>query len=280
MNNTIEVAIVMDITGSMQQWIDSACETVLESFATLQAEQPDATFRLGCVCYRDFGDRVPFVVSPFTNDLQLVQTTLKGARASGGDDNAEDIAGALEKVLELEWSNDKDDNKDDNNDNTTKLVLWVADAPAHGIKYHIATVSDRFPNGDPQKREPFNQVKEMAQRGIDFTMFRINNSIDKMVEEFSNAYHEVKQNAVPGEFDATFTLLDITKQDSDVSEPDVSDHLTSGYIDLTSYASYASSSSYASSDTYASSPSSSVFRTATETAVRSAISKRSVPKTS
>lgn len=250
--NNIEVAIVMDVTGSMQRWIDSAYETVLESFATLQKEHPDASFRLGCVCYRDIGDSVPFVVSPFTNDLQLVKTTLKETRASGGDDTAEDIAGALEKVLDMEWS-----------ENAIKIVLWVADAPAHGTKYHALTLGDRFPKGDPNGREPSVQVKTLAKRDIDLTMFRVDHSIDKMVEIFANVYDEAKAEAPPGEFDATFTLLDIAKQEHLFSSMSASSSLTSGFIDLASY------------DTYRSAAPTAIFRTATEDAVRSAISKRS-----
>lgn len=226
----VEVAIVMDVTGSMQKWIDIARDTVLQSFATLQSENPNSQFKLACVCYRDIGDENPFVVLPFTTDLHSVQNSLRNTRAVGGDDTAEDIAGALEQVLNLQWCVDP---------NASRVVLWVADAPAHGTKYHSATVGDRFPKGDPQNREPSEQVRELAMRDIDLTVFRVDNSIDKMIEVFSGVYESVNNGS-------TFTLLDIARQEKDLAPPPplpslsssasiFSSDLTSGYIDLASY---------------------------------------------
>jgi len=219
-NKKIEVAIVMDVTGSMQQWIDASCETVLDAFSTLQNENPESLFRLACVCYRDFGTDDPFVIVPFTEDITKVQNTLKNTKASGGHDKAEDVAGALEKVLELEWSED-----------TCKLILWVCDAPAHGNKYHSSIVDDRYPKGDPHGREPIEQMKELYLKGIDFTIFRICKSIDKMVEIFSSIYEDEEK--------ATFTLLDLVKQGETSINKSIyeygADSIMSGFIDLSTY---------------------------------------------
>lgn len=222
--NKIEVAIVMDVTGSMQQWIDAARDTVLEAFSTLQNENANSSFRLACVCYRDFGDIEPFVIVPFTEDISSVQNTLKNTKASGGSDTSEDVAGALEKVLELEWTEDTTD--------TCKLILWVCDAPAHGNKYHSPTIDDRYPKGDPNGREPSEQIKELYLKGIDFTIFRICKSIDKMVEIFSSIYQLNEK--------ATFTLLDLIKQEEnskDYRSRAFSDDsgIISGFIDLSTY---------------------------------------------
>lgn len=221
--NKIEVAIVMDVTGSMQQWIDAARDTVIESFSTLQSENSSALFRLACVCYRDFGDEVPFVIAPFTEDISSVQNTLKNTKASGGSDQAEDVAGALEKVLELNWSDD-----------TSKLILWVCDAPPHGNKYHSILIDDRYPKGDPKGREPSEQVKQLYLKGVDFTMFRICKSIDKMVEIFSSIYNQNDESV-------TFTLLDVTKQAENSRYRSIridtydTKSLISGFIDLSTY---------------------------------------------
>lgn len=218
-NKTIEVAIVMDVTGSMQQWIDASYETVLEAFSTVQNENPESLFRLACVCYRDFGEDEPFVIVPFTEDISKVQNTLKNTKASGGSDKAEDVAGALEKVLELEWSED-----------TCKLILWVCDAPAHGNKYHSPIVDDRYPKGDPLGREPSDQIKEVYLKGIDFTIFRICKSIDKMVEIFFSIYEDDEK--------ATFTLLDLVKQEISINKSIYEyceNSIMSGFIDLSSY---------------------------------------------
>ena len=175
-------------------------------------------FRLAYISYRDFGDDIPFIFVPFTEDISNVQNTIKNTRASGGSDQAEDIAGALEKVLQLEWSKD-----------ACKLILWVCDAPAHGNKYHLITVDDRYPKGDPKGLEPSEQIKELSLMGIDFTMFRINKSIDKMIEIFSSIY---KVNE-----DVVFTLLDVIKQEEDHIDHinHINSSILSGFIDLSTY---------------------------------------------
>ena len=198
----VDVVVVLDATGSMQTWIDSARTTVLEAFAELQRNFPLARFRLGCVCYRDIGDRTPFVIMPLSSDFDAVQLALRKVHASGGNDTAEDVAGALQALLELEW-----------NAVATKTVLWVADAPAHGLAYHGPTVGDRFPKGDPEGREPSVQVRTMAERGMDLTLFRIDASMDKMIERFAEAYQGTE---------ATFTMLDVVKQAALMAEADPS----------------------------------------------------------
>lgn len=244
-NKEIEVVIVMDSTGSMQQWITDACQTVLDAFKTLQQESPSSVFRLACVCYRDFSDEEPFIVVPFTEDILHVQNTLKKVKAFGGGDEAEDVAGALEKVLELDWK-----------ENTVKLVLWVADAPAHGNNYHLLNVGDKYPRGDPNGRDPLQQIQTIFSKGIDLTMFRINRSMDKMIELFSSVYQHSDH--------PQFMLLDVVKQDAYQGKEE-----RSGYIDLSSYESpYAACTSYTS-------PSTAIFRSATEEAVRKTIYKSS-----
>jgi Mg-chelatase subunit ChlD len=95
--NNIDVVIVMDCTGSMQKWINAAKDTVLEAFHNIREKYPESFIRLGLVCYRDIGDYEPFIISPITESIETIQDVLKGVRATGGNDEAEDIAGAFEK---------------------------------------------------------------------------------------------------------------------------------------------------------------------------------------
>jgi hypothetical protein len=229
-DNKVDVVLVMDVTASMQTWINSAKETVLASFAELRDSHPDSAFRLGCVCYRDFprkqyldarfnidhfnniDDNQQYIVVPLSDDIESVQRRFQTMKAVGGDDTAEDVAGGLQHLLELNWNSEED---------VAKIILWVCDAPAHGNRYHTNTVDDRFPKGDPNGREPFDQVKELAIRGIDMTIFRVDKSMDKMIDEFSNAYQQAGN-------DSTFTMLNLVssqkledKHDFDLAEMDV-----------------------------------------------------------
>jgi hypothetical protein len=120
--------------------------------------------------------------------------------------------------------------------NSIKIVLLVTDAPAHGLRYHTITVGDRFPNGDPNEKEPYDQVREMAFMGIDLTIFRIKDIVNTMIEEFQKAF--VGTNSV-------LTVLDLKKQDDGndgnkegVSAFSSSLSLINGFIDLSSYDEY------------------------------------------
>jgi hypothetical protein len=192
----VDVLIVMDITGSMQSWINSARDTVLGAFDTIQKQYPNSHIRLGLVCYRDIGDDERYVLHPLTENISDVQRVLKEVVAKGGDDAAEDVAGALENVLEIF-------REPRPSISPIRTVLFVTDAPAHGLRYHHITVADRFPKGDPDGREPYDQIRELAEMDVDMTVFRVNSTVDKMIEEFEMAYKNTE---------GTLTVLDVTKQ--------------------------------------------------------------------
>ena len=187
----VDVCIVMDVTGSMGNYLKASRDTVLEAFDTLRNMHPECTFRLSFVAYRDFGDKEQFVVVPFTEDIKNVRDQISVIKAYGGDDAPEDVAGALEKVRELDWTGQ------------VKTIFFVADAPAHGTDYHHITMGDRYPRGDPQGRDPKQQLSVLASLGIDFTIFRVTSQIDKMIEQFDVAYKEKS---------GLFTVLDVEKQ--------------------------------------------------------------------
>lgn len=228
--HNIDVVIGMDATGSMGSWINAARDTVLEAFTNLRAEYADANFRIGLVCYRDHGDREQYVTHPLTDQIEDVQNQLRSVIATGGNDTSEDVAGGLRHITEIFRASPSE--------NPTRILLFVADAPAHGLRYHSPTVGDRFPKGDPNGLEPFDQARELATMGVDMTLFRISKEMDKMIEEFAAAY-----NTGNGEH-GTFVMLDVVSQGVSYASSSssassfgsiVPSPITSGYIDLASY---------------------------------------------
>ncbi len=192
--NYVDVIIGMDATGSMGGWINAARDTVLQAFEDLRVTHPNSHFRLGVVCYRDYGDKERFVIQPLTSDIPTVQNALRGVAAQGGNDTAEDVAGGMYHIL-AQFREPNPDSAD-----PTRVLLFVSDAPAHGARYHSPTVGDRYPKGDPDGRDLFDTVRQLAEMGVDMTLFRINSSVDKMIEEFAVAFQGTE---------STFTLLDI-----------------------------------------------------------------------
>jgi len=183
----------MDCTGSMGSWIAAAKETALSTADKIRAEAPRATFRLGFQGYRDYGDSLSVI--PLTEDVASVRSQLASVAASGGADAAEDVAGGLKMLLETPVRAE------------TKICLFVADAPAHGMRYHDINVGDNYPKGDKNGLEPSEQMKEVARRGWDFYFIRINSSTDKMVGVFHEAYESAKASE-----EQTFMVIDLQAQ--------------------------------------------------------------------
>jgi hypothetical protein len=190
---TMDVCIGMDVTGSMGTWIHASRDSVIEAVNELRTTFPNCVFRMSFVAYRDFGDEIPFVIIPFTEDVQSVQREISMIKATGGNDTPEDVAGALEHITALDWSSEK------------KLVFFVADAPPHGTDYHSITMGDRYPEGDPNGRNPKHQMAILGSMGIDFTIFRVTSQIDMMIEAFAESYKDEKATGL-------FKVLDVEKQ--------------------------------------------------------------------
>lgn len=71
-----------------------------------------------------------------------LQNFIARSNAMGGGDGAEDVAGGLKKALSLTWKGD------------TRIIIHIADAPAHGAEYS-GGISDNWPGPqDPDRMLP------------------------------------------------------------------------------------------------------------------------------
>ena len=125
----IDVVFAVDTTGSMGGLIDGAKRTVWSIANHIKKTDPNADIRIGLVAYRDVTDA--YVTRPFalTTDLDAVFAELSGYEASGGGDNPEHVAAALDVSLhQMKWR-----------EQAKKLVFVVGDAPpaerADGLRY-------------------------------------------------------------------------------------------------------------------------------------------------
>jgi hypothetical protein len=199
MSTLVHIAIVLDCTGSMQPWIEQAKTKIRSIISNSRSEHPEAEFRVALVGYRDYGDSVRFHILDFSNVDRVVEA-LGPIYAHGGNDKAEDVAGALRATTRLRWE-----------DSDVRLVFHIADAPAHGYAFHDAHVSDRFPNGDPDGKEPLVYLSELADRNVEYTFVRITSATDKMLDVFHNVYGD------------KFRVIDLYPQSYDGRFGDVED---------------------------------------------------------
>lgn len=119
----IEVAFVLDTTGSMSGLIEGAKRKIWTMMNQLADGEPRPEIRVALVAYRDRGDAYVTRLSQLTTDLDAVYATLQGFHAEGGGDTPESVNQALhEAVTSLDWSTGQ---------HVAKTIFLVGDAPPH-----------------------------------------------------------------------------------------------------------------------------------------------------
>ncbi|PSC68815.1 mhck ef2 kinase domain isoform B [Micractinium conductrix] len=164
----------------MSNCIEQIKAKALDIFKVAPKQYPDATTRLAFVGYRDFYREAAdahFIVSDFVeaNNFSKLESTLAVVHARGGSD-AEDVTGALKKVLDLSWAS------------TTRLLIHFGDAPCHGNRYHdggcINGSFDSYPGGNPDGLVPEDLLRQLVACRVDYHFARINSQTDIMCEIF------------------------------------------------------------------------------------------------
>ena len=140
----LDVAIVIDSTGSMQMTIDAARDAIDDVVALLSGVAPK--LRLGLVHYKDLDDLGggAQLLVPMTKDQKEVRDRLAKLQAGGGGDLPERVEKGIEVALEKDMNWNKEANR---------LILVIGDAPPHpeSIAPLVALVKkahdDPFPRG-------------------------------------------------------------------------------------------------------------------------------------
>lgn len=108
--------------------------------------------KLGFLGYRDINDEKQFESYLFTSDGEELTNFIEELEATGGDDEAENIIGAFEKVNnDFSFSNFG-----------TNLIILICDAPCHGEQYHDNSISDDYPKQPNNSLE--NQIKILFEK--------------------------------------------------------------------------------------------------------------------
>jgi hypothetical protein len=147
----LDLVFMIDATGSMAASL-AAAHSQAASIARSIRDQYGNTldFRFATVCYRDqVEDGIPSEAYSFTADAEALASFFGRVQAVGGGDGPEDWAAGIAQMLNLNWRPD-----------SMKCVVWIADAPAHGLRYPAGTMADNHPNLEYQL-EPF--VVRLAQ---------------------------------------------------------------------------------------------------------------------
>src|SRR5665213_1115229 len=119
----VEVAFVLDTTGSMGPLIEGAKRKIWSIATAIVDANPAAEIRIGLVAYRDLGDEYVTRKFDLTTDIQDLYANLLELKARGGGDWPESVNEALEAgVAKLSWTQGAD---------ICRILFLVGDAPPH-----------------------------------------------------------------------------------------------------------------------------------------------------
>jgi hypothetical protein len=164
----VEVAFVLDTTGSMAPLIEGAKRKIWSIATTIVDENPGADIRMGLIAYRDIGDEYVTKRIELTADIQDLYARLLELRARGGGDWPESVNEALhEAITKLSWTQGPA---------VSRIVFLVGDAPPHmdyaqDVKYpetlRIARERDIVINAVQagEARDTMRFWREIAQMG-------------------------------------------------------------------------------------------------------------------
>jgi Mg-chelatase subunit ChlD len=139
-NVDIDVAIVIDVTSSMQPFIDQAkqsVERITREFLSRYGKE-NSQIRYAVVAYRDIEDQKPREILDFTSSVDKCRTFLEGLEARTllrpapegttsrwEEDFPEDVTGALyDTAHKLSWKH------------KCRATIIIGDAPCHGSDFY------------------------------------------------------------------------------------------------------------------------------------------------
>ncbi|XP_045206244.2 uncharacterized protein LOC123558397 [Mercenaria mercenaria] len=151
--NELDLAFIMDTTGSMSPYINNVREHIKDLVDAIAASS-STNLRLALIEYRDHPPQDRYFVTRthhFTRSVRIMKSWLNAARAQGGGDGPEAVADAMFQAPTLKWR-----------PNAAKISVLVADAPPHGL----VSSGDSFPSGCPSGHDPIDIARILARRGI------------------------------------------------------------------------------------------------------------------
>jgi hypothetical protein len=164
----VEVAFVLDTTGSMGGLIEGAKRRIWSIARRIGEGRPRPELRIALVGYRDIGDEYVTRVHDLSGDMDEVYQVLSSFRANGGGDGPEHVSRALsDAVHRISWSQGP----------ALRIIFLVGDAPPHvdyqdGYDYHRHVLEARqqgivvetiLCGGDPQASAVWQQIASLGQ---------------------------------------------------------------------------------------------------------------------
>ena len=131
----VEVAFVLDTTGSMGGLIEGAKAKIWSIANQIVLGKPRPKVRMALVPYRDKGDDFVTKVFPLTDNIDQVYSDLMKFSAGGGGDGPENVnQGLYDAIHKLQWTP-----KSQSGPNVVRIIYLVGDCPPHNEYKDVPT---------------------------------------------------------------------------------------------------------------------------------------------
>ncbi|XP_045198145.2 uncharacterized protein LOC123552496 [Mercenaria mercenaria] len=171
--NVLDLAFIMDTTGSMGSYIDSARQNI-RTLVDKIAGRDNTDLRVALVEYRDHPPQERTFVTrthDFTRSIKTMKRWLRKAHAHGGGDGPEAVAeGLYDVATKLSWRPE-----------AAKISVLISDAPPHGL---VPSEDRSFQEGSPNGHDPIEIVRDLTKREITLYSVGCEPSINKYKDFF------------------------------------------------------------------------------------------------
>ena len=139
---------------------------------------PGIDINLGFIGYRDIPEEGggEYIDIDFTQNHNHLREQINNVYADLGGDLPEDVAWAFERALNKTWKSN------------AKFIVFVADAPGHGLKYDPGDY--KYPDGIEGRKDIEESVEEVAKNNVCMFCLNITTDTDQMFNIFQNVYNE------------------------------------------------------------------------------------------
>ena len=103
-NADVDIAFMLDATSSMEENLEAVEQNIAQVVMKVKDTFSDIKVRVALVAYRDYSEAsLHFEILDFTENVTNFIHFIRGVRAFYGGDIPEDVLGALDQTINLEW---------------------------------------------------------------------------------------------------------------------------------------------------------------------------------
>ena len=184
----IDIAIILDITSSMENYIDKFKEQFYPMIDSIIKECPDSLVFVGFIGYKDLEDKKlgdDYINIDFSINYDKLKEIINQIEPDGGDDIPEDVAGAFELSLKMNWKGN------------TKIAFLITDSPCHGSKYHdlnknLKEEIDKYDDENPNGKKIDEIIQDLFTKNISLFCLNLHKNTHRMFEYFKDKFESMR----------------------------------------------------------------------------------------